>query len=132
MWWDQTLVAGEAFDEVTEKALEAAKSVVVLWSKKSVASRWVRAEATQANGNGTLVPVMIEPCKRPIMFELTQTVDLAQWKGDARDPAWQACLDAVRRLVRKDAPLASAASARESATTHIRMRSPLAPWFSQA
>ena len=49
VWWDQTLIAGEAFDEATERALEGASAVVVLWSKKSVASRWVRAEATQAN-----------------------------------------------------------------------------------
>jgi hypothetical protein len=62
VWWDATLNAGEAFDEVTEKALGEAKAVVVLWSKQSVASRWVRAEATQAHENRTLVPVMIEPC----------------------------------------------------------------------
>ena len=47
VWWDQTLNPGEAFDEVTEKALNEARAVVVLWSKKSVASRWVRAEATR-------------------------------------------------------------------------------------
>ena len=79
--------SGESFDEVTEKALDEAKAVVVLWSKKSVASRWVRSEATQASESKTLVPVMIEPCKRPIMFELTHTSDLSHWKGDASDPA---------------------------------------------
>ena len=68
VWWDATLRSGEAYDEVTEKALRTAKAVVVLWSTKSVASRWVRAEATMAHRNQTLVPVMIEPCDRPIMF----------------------------------------------------------------
>src|SRR6185369_4286773 len=72
VWWDQELHPGEAFDQVTEKALSEARAVVVLWSKVSVESRWVRAEATQANAMGRLVPVMIGPCKRPIMFELTQ------------------------------------------------------------
>jgi len=101
VWWDQTLHAGEDYDEVTEKALEGAKAVVVLWSKKSVVSRWVRAEATQADRNGTLVPAMIEPCKRPIMFELKQTADLSEWTGDLGDAAWQSYLASVRRLVEK-------------------------------
>ncbi len=99
VWWDQTLKPGQAFDEVTEKALNEAKAVIVLWSKTSVGSRWVRAEATQAHDNKTLVPVMIEACKRPIMFELTHTADLAHWKGDPVDPAWQALLGDVREFV---------------------------------
>jgi hypothetical protein len=111
VWWDATLNPGEAYGEVTEKALLEAKAVVVLWSTKSVASRWVRAEATQADRNKTLVPVMIEPCTRPIMFELTQTADLAGWKGDTNDPAWQAFLTGVRRFVDKVAPIAAAQTA---------------------
>lgn len=59
----------------------------MLWSKKSAVSRWVRAEATLANRNRTLVPAMIELCDRPIMFELTQTADLTRWNGDSADRA---------------------------------------------
>jgi adenylate cyclase len=99
VWWDATLRSGEAYDEVTEKALRDAKAVVVLWSKKSVVSRWVRAEATLANRNKTLVPVMIEPCDRPIMFELTQTAELFHWQGDAADKTWLAFSGDVRRFV---------------------------------
>src|SRR5664279_1925591 len=99
VWWDQTLNPGEAYDQVTEKALLEAKAVVVLWSKKSVDSRWVRAEATQAGRNNTLVPVMIEPSNRPIMFELTHTADLSHWIGDSNDQAWQAYCTGVRRFV---------------------------------
>ena len=71
VWWDVTLRSGEAYDEVTEKALRTAAAVLVLWSPRSVVSRWVRAEATIAARLGTLVPVTIERCERPIMFELT-------------------------------------------------------------
>jgi hypothetical protein len=103
VWWDATLRSGEAYDQVTEEALRAAKAVVVLWSKKSVLSRWVRAEATLAHRNRTLVPAMIEPCERPIMFELTQTADLSRWSGTANDPAWRAFLVDVRRFVEEGA-----------------------------
>ncbi len=106
VWWDTTLRAGEAYDEVTEKALREAGAVVVLWSKKSVASRWVRAEATIANRQKTLVPAMIEACERPIMFELTQTAELSHWAGDRSDPSWRAFLADVRQhLAQNSYPL---------------------------
>ena len=99
VWWDDHLRSGEAFDEKIEAALRAAKAVVVLWSKTSVASRWVRAEATLADRNKTLVPVMIEPCERPIMFELTHTSELGHWDGDQTDKAWRGFLGDVTRLI---------------------------------
>jgi TolB-like protein len=99
VWWDATLRSGEAYDQVTEEALRGARAVVVLWSARSVQSRWVRAEATLADRNRTLLPARIEPCDLPIMFELTQTANLSGWHGDPQDKAWQAFLEDVRRLV---------------------------------
>jgi TolB-like protein len=111
VWWDVGLRTGEAYDEVTETALRTAKAVVVLWSKKSVQSRWVRAEATLADRNKTLVPCMIEPCERPIMFELTQTAELGHWDGSPKDKAWVAFLSDVQRFVAREAAPAPAAPA---------------------
>ena len=104
VWWDTALRSGEAYDEVTEAALRGAKAMVVLWSPRSVVSRWVRAEATIADRCKTLVPVTIEPCERPIMFELTQTAELSHWTGDVSDKAWLAFLGDVRRMVGREAP----------------------------
>lgn len=124
VWWDVTLRSGEAYDQVTETALKTAKAVVVLWSTRSVASRWVRAEATMADRNGTLVPVMIETCERPIMFELTQTADLTRWQGEPEYEPWRGLVDDVRRFVEKtgggsdataDPPPAAAAAPKPSA-----------------
>src|SRR3954469_15317666 len=98
VWWDDALRSGEAFDESIERALREAKAVVVLWSASSVASRWVRAEATQADRNHTLVPVMIEPCQRPMIFELTHTADLTHWQGDRKDKAWQSLVADVLQM----------------------------------
>jgi len=121
VWWDVGLKTGEAYDQVTEKALREAKAVVVLWSKRSVESRWVRAEATLADRNKTLVPCMIEPCERPIMFELTQTAELGHWAGDAGDRVWSAFLGDVRRFV-GNARLSRAAPASASALVDEAVR----------
>jgi TolB-like protein len=103
VWWDVSLRSGEAYDQVTERALREAKAVVVLWSKKSVESRWVRAEATLADRRKVLMPAMIEECERPIMFELVQTVDLIHWRGDTSDPAWCDFCRHVREFIGMEA-----------------------------
>jgi TolB-like protein len=118
VWWDATLRSGETYDEVTEAALRGAKAVVVLWSPRSVASRWVRAEATIALRNQTLAPVMIEACERPVMFELTQTVELVHWRGAADDKAWLAFLDDVRRMVGRSETVPSAPGAAPTPPPH--------------
>lgn len=99
VWWDASLHSGETFDEVIEQKLKAAKAVVVLWSPRSVASRWVRAEATLADRRHTFVPAIIEACDRPIIFELMHTADLSHWQGDRSDVHWRLLVDDVSRLV---------------------------------
>lgn len=98
VWWDDAIHSGETFDEVIEEELRAAKAVVVLWSPRSVTSRWVRAEATLADRRRKLSPVIIEPCEKPIIFELTHTVDLSHWAGDRSDRAWQVFVKDLRRM----------------------------------
>ena len=48
VWWDRDLSAGPRFDESIEQALDNAKLVIVLWSRKSVTSDWVKTEANEA------------------------------------------------------------------------------------
>jgi TolB-like protein len=59
---------------------------------------------------------MIEPCDRPIMFELTQTAELFHWQGDHADKTWVAFLGDVRRFVEAHAaPMRSEPAAQPSA-----------------
>lgn len=102
VWWDTALQAGDSFDMHIEAAIKAAKAVVVLWSEISVASRWVRAEATLADRLKTFVPVRIRTCDMPIMFELTQTAELSDWNGSATDATWSALLKDVHQIVTRD------------------------------
>jgi len=101
VWWDASLHSGETFDEVIEQRLRDAKAVVVLWSPRSVASRWVRAEATLADRRNKLVPAIIEACDRPIIFELTHAAELADWHGDRNDARWQNFVEDLHRLVQR-------------------------------
>ena len=71
----------------------------------------LRAEPTLADRNKTLVPSMMEPCERPIMFDLTQTAELDNRHGDVGDLAWVAFLEDVRRRLAKEPPAAAVARA---------------------
>src|SRR6185369_11721582 len=106
--------------------LREAKAVVVLWSPRSVASRWVRAEATLADRQNKLVPAIIEPCDRPIAFELTHTADLSEWTGDIADTQWRAFVKDVRALVQKAGGDAAQAPAAPRPQPAPAPRSPVA------
>ncbi|MEX0644706.1 MAG: SUMF1/EgtB/PvdO family nonheme iron enzyme [Parvularculaceae bacterium] len=119
VWWDAALRAGETYDEVTEKNLREAGAVVVLWSKRSASSKWVRAEATVGERSSTLVPALIEECDRPVRFELVQTADLTQWKGDRADPHWRALVQDIRAAGSRRAKVAEAPSGAARASDDV-------------
>jgi hypothetical protein len=88
VWWDDGITPHQAWDDMIEQEINAARAVIVLWSPRSVASEWVRSEAHYAQEHGKLVPVMIEPCHLPLAFALRQAIDLS---GDLETdrPGWQ-------------------------------------------
>jgi TIR domain len=89
VWWDPKLRAGERFNDVIEKALKESKCVVVMWSKRSVQSVYVKDEATYALNRNKLVPVMIEEVDLPFRFEGLQTPNLLEWKASKDSSEFQ-------------------------------------------
>ncbi len=90
VWWDKIIPPGKTFDEVIEHELHAAKRVIVLWSKRSVASKWVMNEATDADERGVLLPIMIESDLRlPLAFRRLQAADLTGWQGAVADARFE-------------------------------------------
>ena len=65
VWWDRNIIAGQTYDEVIERELETATSVVVLWSKHSVISEWVKSEAQVAVERKRLFQRLSMPSSRP-------------------------------------------------------------------
>lgn len=79
VWWDKKIPIGEAFDEELDKQLDKARSVVVLWSSRSVTSEWVKNEAAEGLAKKALFPVMLEAVRLPFGFRRVQTADLTDW-----------------------------------------------------
>jgi tetratricopeptide (TPR) repeat protein len=100
VWWDRNIPPGRSFDEVIEEALGAAKCVVVLWSKNSASSDWVKGEAAEGLRRKILVPVRIDSANVPLEFRRLQTVDLSDWKGDAGHPELGGFLEAVAENIK--------------------------------
>ena len=98
VWWDTRIRAGQTFDEVIERELETADSVVVLWSRQSIVSEWVKNEASAALDRGVLVPARIDDIKPPLAFRRRQTADLVGWTGDPSHAGFHALRDAIAAL----------------------------------
>ena len=115
VWWDRKLVAGQNFDEILTHQLQIAKSVVVLWSSHSIASVWVKNEATLADRRGVLIPTRIEVVDLPMPFQLKETVDLSTWDGDATSEELQFLFDSIKAGLESLAAGGAAAEASDSA-----------------
>ena len=100
VWWDQHISAGDEWRQTIERQLEAAKCVIVAWSKHSVGpeGQFVRDEATRAQQRRVYVPVTIDNVRIPLGFGESQATSLRAWRGDPSDPRYRAVLSAVRRI----------------------------------
>jgi adenylate cyclase len=86
VWWDPSIAPGQEFDREIEAELKGAAAVLVVWTPRSVESRWVRGEAREALARGILVPVRFDGASLPIDVRALHTVDLDDWEEDAESP----------------------------------------------
>jgi serine/threonine-protein kinase len=98
VWWDAHIGGGDDWRQTILRHLEAAKCVIVVWSKRSVGphGEFVRDEAVRAKRRGTYLPVRIDKVDPPLGFGEMQALDLAGWKDDASDPRYEAVVTALR------------------------------------
>jgi len=107
VWWDARVGGGEAWREAIAEHLEAARCVIVVWSKRSTGpeGRFVRDEASRAQGKGTYLPITIDKVQPPLGFGEMQALSLAGWKGDASDPHYRAVSACVHSMLGSTAPV---------------------------
>ena len=106
MWWDARIGGGANWRQEIEQHLDAAKCVIVAWSKGSVGPQghFVRDEAARSLRRGTYLPISLDLVDPPLGFGEIQAISLRRWKGDRSDARLAALLNAVKgRISGKDA-----------------------------
>jgi hypothetical protein len=109
VFWDRQIPAGQSWRSHIGQALRDAKCVVVVWSRHSVASRWVMEEAEEGQQRGNLVPILLEAVELPIGFRGVQAGDLRAWQPDRPSPQFTQLIRDIGALLH-GAPRTSAAA----------------------
>ncbi len=111
VWWDPTILPGETWDDVIEAALTKARCVIVLWSRDSIQSQWVRTEADDARRRGILVPALLDDVIIPLAFRQIQAANLVERLGVFPSAEFDKLAQAVTKILSRDVPPASETTA---------------------
>lgn len=96
VWWDRGIEIGSVWRDAIQHHLDQAACVLVVWTKNSTESTFVRSEATWGN---PLLQVKLESdATIPVGFTEDQHCDLTDWNGDD-SPALCQLIEAVTRAV---------------------------------
>ena len=115
VWWDPEIAPGQDFDRQITKELQMAAAVLVVWTPKSVESRWVRGEAREGADRGVLVPVRFENASLPIDVRAIHTTDLDDRELGSGSPGVQEILHALEAVIARVRGVESTSAGREAA-----------------
>lgn len=101
VWWDRQIPIGKKFDTVIEEELQNSCCAIVIWTKRSVKSEWVKNEANEASQLGKLLPVLLEDVPIPLAFKRTETAMLTNWQGEDDHPELTLLYSAVDAIVKE-------------------------------
>lgn len=100
VFWDRDIPVGKTWDQVLEEELGNARSLLVVWSKNSIDSRWVKAEANEASQlKLPLFPVLLDGVSPPLGFRHTQAADFTTWDRYPTSPEFQRLARAITREI---------------------------------
>ena len=104
VWWDALIEGGSSYATTIKDALAAADAVIVLWSRQSVESDWVRDEAAQGRDRRRLVPLSLDGTPPPLGFGQIQMIDISRWNGRSTAPLFQSIQRALATAMSGTAP----------------------------
>jgi TIR domain len=99
VWFDERLGPGQGITDQVEEALDRAKAVVVLWTKSSVKSEWVKAEANRGKSRNILVTIRLEECSVPFYFDNHLYLDLFPANSDQLEKTWLSVLERIGKII---------------------------------
>jgi hypothetical protein len=100
VFWDRELLPGATSRTQIQSTLNAAKVVIVLWSSKSVDSRWVEIEADHAFQRDVYIPVKVDDCHLPLALSDVQVADLRAWSRSPGHVLPEVLIHALARRLR--------------------------------
>ncbi len=76
VWWDRDIPPGAPWEKTIEDQLSSAEIVIVIWTKFSIESENVRAEARRGKSIDRLIQIIADDCEPPLFFSEQQTLRL--------------------------------------------------------
>jgi TIR domain len=126
VWIDRSgIEEGDAYDTQIEDAIAQTRVVIVVWSRNSVKSHWVRAEAAYALNKHKLVPIAIDKSEPPLQFHHIQTISFDGWNGAGHDEAFTRLLTVLAKRLDRAAALGEPAVG--ATAIPARPKEPVAP-----
>lgn len=99
IWWDPQIPFGKRFDDAIETALDSSKCILVVWSKNSIKSNWVKTEAAEGMRRNILVPILLDDVIIPLEFRRIQTARLANWARHSQSKEFDKLLDTITLIL---------------------------------
>lgn len=99
VFWDYDIRAGDDWTQCIASEVQDAGCVVVLWSRRSVDSEWVRKEAEAGAERKRLVPVLLEAASLPGSFAALNGVSLIGWRPGVPHEGFRDLLENVVGMI---------------------------------
>lgn len=107
MFWDRTVPPNKSKAQFMEWAIDQSRSVLVLWSAKSVGSNAVHGEAEDGLRRRALIATLMDDAVIPPSFQRIEPVKLTGWEGDRSDDQFQRLAARIAEVVPRTRPAAS-------------------------
>lgn len=104
VWWDDDLLAGERYEDEIAAVLDQSHAVVVLWSRQSVKSEWVKAEAEAARQQKKAFPIIIDdmpPTQMPLLYRGMHAARFEGWQGELDHEGYVELIGSIRDRIGK-------------------------------